>query len=117
MAKKDNGNDRRMTRIEGNRVKLTRDNWDTFRAETADFLGLDLHELDPVGKGTVTIPLEVWCFLLSVLEEAVAYNEVRGARGGCQACCDRECKRLGGCDYCYGTIGVCNGGDLVLCAA
>lgn len=115
-AKKDNGGPRVVTKIDGNRVKMSRKDWDAWVAMTDAVLGLELHDLAP-GKGTVTIALEVWCFLLSVLKEAVEYSGIRARGRGCEECCEKECKGLGGCDFCYGSAGVCNGGDLVFCGA
>lgn len=102
-----------VTKIEGNKVSIRRADWDHLVEETDSNLGLELRDIEP-GKGkTVTIRLDVWLFLLSVLKAAVEYSGYVGA--GCEACCEEECEGLGGCDFCYGTIGVCEGGDLVFC--
>lgn len=105
-----------LTEISKGRVKFTRKAWAFFVAETDRVLGLSLHDMAP-GKGAVSMPLEVHLFMLSVIEAAVEYSgaDLRRAGGGGGGCCEEKCRGFGGCDYEYGTIAVCNEGDLFVC--
>lgn len=106
--------DDQLTEISKGRVKFSRDAWQFFVDETDRVLGLQLHEFEP-GKGAVTMPLEVHLFMLSLIESAVCYSGadvVRAAGGGC---CEKKCRGFGGCDFEYGSIAVCNDGDLFVC--
>ena len=102
-----------ITKIENGRVRITRKGWEAFVGETDRILGLHVSELVHDGKGPVAMALEAHLFMLHVIEAAVEYSGYSGRGGGCD--CDELCSGFGGCDFSYGSIYVCNDGDLFVC--
>lgn len=109
---------RKITTIdrEAGKVKISRKDLGAVMRQAHLALGGDrLFELD-AGKGrTITIDLGVWSFLLAVLEAAVAYSGYAGGRAA--DCCDEVCEGHGGCDFTFGSVAVCNDGDLIICTS
>ena len=103
-----------ITTIDKGRVRIRTKGWAAFVAETDRVLGLDLHDLER-GMGPVTLSLEAHLFMVSVIKAAVEYSGYSGRGGGCD--CDELCSGFGGCDFSYGSIYVCNEGDLFVCGA
>ena len=103
-----------ITTIEKGRVRITRKGWRAFNAETGRILGFELHGVDD-GKGAVTMALEAHLFMLQAIKAAVEFSGYSRRRGGCD--CDELCSGFGGCDFSYGSVYVCNEGDLFVCAA
>ncbi|KKM72947.1 hypothetical protein LCGC14_1415430 [marine sediment metagenome] len=101
-----------ITTIEKGRVRISRKGWAAFVADTDDVLGLDLSNIE-AGNGPVTLALEAHLFLLSVIKAAQEYAAYSRGGDGCD--CDELCSGFGGCDFSYGSIFVCNEGDLFVC--
>ncbi len=97
------------TNIDKGRVRITRKGFDALTAEAYRILGVEFSDAEP-GKGAVTLSLDAYLFMLSVLEATVDYSGYIGETAGAEEACAPE-----GCGFSFGRIAVTLAGDLIVC--